>query len=114
MTVSKFLSNSKKTTSKSEEIAEAKIEETFCRYARRKVCQPLKLIFHSKAGFPDRTILAPNGRVCFIEFKRKGKKLSKAQMIVRRALEFQGFPYFVADEIGQAEAFLDDFLKKAK
>tara|TARA_R110000744_G_scaffold55770_6_gene117885 strand:- start:444 stop:782 length:339 start_codon:yes stop_codon:yes gene_type:complete len=110
MSVSEFLSRANKTIIKKAEITEVDIEKTFVKYAKKKGCHALKLIFLNKKGFPDRTILCPQGRILFIEFKRKGKKQSPVQIIVMELLKSLGFDYYVCDAKGQAEKILDEFL----
>ena len=44
----------------------------------------------------------------FIEFKKKGGKLTPTQKPWKRTIEELGFQYFICDEIGQAEKLLQD------
>ena len=105
-----FLKKAKSKLKKSTEISEIEIEDVFCDYAKSVGCVALKLILLNLRGFPDRTILCTEARVFFIEFKKKGKKLTPTQKLWKRTLEKLGFQYFVCDEIGQAENILQDFL----
>jgi hypothetical protein len=57
----------------------------------------VKLVAVSFTGLPDRLILLPRGRVCFIEFKSTGKKLSSRQVIVKTYLESIGFTVYIID-----------------
>jgi len=107
-----FLKKAKNILKTSNEIAEEDIEETFCSFARMKNCRSLKLILLNLRGFPDRTILCPAGRVLFIEFKKKGKKLTPTQKPWKRIIEGLDFQYHVCDEIGQGEKLLMEFLKR--
>lgn len=114
MSINDFLSRADKRVAKKSEIDEKKdIENPFVIYAKNRKCRALKLIFLNKKGFPDRAILCPGARIFFIEFKRKGKKPSPAQIKVRILLESFGFEYYVCDVPGQAESILDDFLSHA-
>lgn len=110
MDIDKFLGNATKRKTKESEITETDIEQEFCKRATNKGCKALKLIYLNKKGFPDRTVVCPNARIFFIEFKRKGKKQSPAQKLVQKMLESFGFEYYVCDEIGQAELHLNKFL----
>lgn len=56
---------------------EAAIEESFVRQATQHGWLALKLTAPGR-GFPDRTVFTPWG-VFFIEFKREGGRVSKAQ-----------------------------------
>ena len=105
-----FIKRATKTISKKAEIAEIDIEKAFCKDAKNKRCKALKLIYLNKKGFPDRAVLCPEGRIFFIEFKRKGKPLNPPQVTAKKLLESFGFTYHVCDVMGQAETYLDDFL----
>ena len=105
-----FLKKATKAKKKDDEISEAYIEKHFVDYCSRQGCKAYKLIFLMRKGFPDRTVLLPGARVFFVEFKRKGKTLSKQQLIIKKILVSLGFTYIVADEIGIAEAVLDGWL----
>lgn len=110
MDTNEFLSRASKRKAKKAEITEDDIEQAFCKYANGVGCKALKLIYLNKKGFPDRTVICPNARIFFIEFKRKGKRPSPAQILVRKMLESFGFEYYVCDVKGQAESHLDNFL----
>lgn len=110
MSVESFLSKASKTISKKKETKEIDIESEYCKYAKKRNCLALKLIFLNKKGFPDRTTLCPGAKVLFIEFKRKDKEQSGPQKVVQKLLERFGFEYYVCDELGQAEKILDEFL----
>ena len=42
------------------------------------------------AGFPDRIVMAPGGRVCFVELKAPHGRLSKIQKRIHKALRALG------------------------
>jgi len=105
-----FLKLATNRVNKSNEITEKEIETAFVKYAESKGCEALKLVFLRLKGFPDRSVLCKNGETFYIEFKRKGKKLTDLQIKVRNMLETYGFEYHVCDEIGQAEEILDEVL----
>ena len=113
MSQEEFLKRASKTVKKRAEIKEIDIEDTFCDFAKKLNCLPLKLVLLRKSGFPDRTVLCPGGRILFIEFKRKGKGLKKNQPKWRERLIKLGFEYYVCDTIGQAERILEKFIKKS-
>lgn len=89
---------------------EAKIEEAFVKYAKSKGCKPLKLRIDGENGFPDRTILLPNGRVLFIEFKAESGIESKLQEAWRATLRAMGFSAHLCFELDYAKMLLDDML----
>lgn len=49
-------------------------ELAFVRHVKRRGYKAEKLLRASERGFPDRTVLLPNGRTLFIEFKRRDGK----------------------------------------
>lgn len=110
MSTSDFLKRASRTIKKQAEIPEEDIESDFVKYAKSKGCKAYKLIILGRRSFPDRTILCPEARVFFIEFKKKDKPLTPAQDKVRKILISFGFKYYVCDEKGQAETLLDEFL----
>jgi len=114
MSTNEFIQSATKRIAKKAEIKEEDIESHYVKYAKRKGCVALKLIFLNRKGFPDRTTLCPGAKILFIEFKRKGKKPSLARQTIQKKIQKQlqrfGFEYYVCDEIGQAEKHLDRIL----
>lgn len=111
MSTQEFLSRATKRIKKKSEVKEIDIESNYVTHAKNRGCKAYKLIILNRKGFPDRTTLCPGGRVLFIEFKRKNKSTTPAQVGVRKTLESLGFAYHVCDVPGQAEQLLDDFLE---
>ena len=61
-------------------------------------------------GMPDREILMPGGRNCYVELKSTGKKPTKLQVNAIEMLRGMGFRVEVIDD----QKGLDDFLKSLK
>ena len=114
MSIENFIKSAEKKVKKDKEITETSIENEFVEYAKRNGCKALKLVYLHGRGFPDRTVICPEGRVFFIEFKRKNKKQSANQKSVQKMLESFGFEYYVCDVMGQAEQMLDRFITRNK
>jgi hypothetical protein len=57
-------------------------------------------------GWPDLQFAGPDRRMAFLELKRRGGRLSDAQLTMRDHLEGCGFPYLVTDSVDQAIAWL--------
>lgn len=66
----------------------------------------LKFVSPGKAGVPDRMVLAPPGRIFFVEMKRPGGKLRPLQKKVLADLRKLGFYACVID----SEDGIRDFL----
>lgn len=58
---------------------ESDIEKKVCDYARRKGCLVYKFTSPARRAVPDRLIVAPTGRVGFLELKAPGKKPTRCQ-----------------------------------
>jgi hypothetical protein len=58
----------------------------------------LRSISNTKIGYPDVTALKKR-HALFIEYKRKGGKLSPAQSFRKQQLEAQGFTVLVINEV---------------
>lgn len=81
----------------------------------KKLCKRVKEELHGRAfkwvspgfnGVPDRIILAPMGRIWFVETKAPGKKLRKLQEWVRGLIRDLGFKVLRIDTIEKVEAFI--------
>lgn len=62
------------------------------------------------AGFPDRLVLMPGGKIYFVELKSEGKKPSPIQVVMIENLRRLGFAVWVID----TQILLDEFLNKLK
>ena len=54
----------------------------------------LKLVCPGFTGVPDRMILLPGGKLCFVELKRPGQVERQRQAFVQKQLRRLGFPVF--------------------
>ncbi len=69
----------------------------------------LKLISPGLAGVPDRLVLLPNGRICFVELKKPGMKMRALQLKRKKQLETLGFSVYCVDSIESLKEFMEDF-----
>ena len=69
---------------------EAVVENKTKRSLRLSGSFVLKLNVQGRRGFPDVLVIEPDGGMRFIEFKRKGGKLSKLQEVTIRELTRRG------------------------
>ena len=86
--------------------SEKLLEKTLTARCRKVGAWAIKLVPTFIKGLPDRLILAPNGRVFFVEVKTTGKKPTPAQLLIHRKLEALGFRVYVLDSLDQLESIL--------
>ena len=85
-------------------ITEKQIEKRLVAEVKKLGGAALKFTSPGTVGVPDRIVLLPNGRVRFVEVKRKGGVVSAAQKLWLGKLTAFGFKAVVlddADEIGE-------------
>lgn len=90
--------------------SENEIEEAFVAFAEARGCLCLKLILKSGKGWPDRTILCPNGEIFFIEFKKPTGKLSPQQTEWMSKICCRKSRCYVFDNTADAERKLIEIL----
>lgn len=76
-----------------------------------------KLVNAGFAGFPDRSVLLPGGKIIFVETKRpKGGRYSALQDKWRDWLHALGFAYYRIKDVEQLKTFelvlLDDITRR--
>lgn len=91
---------------------ERNIEGAFVAAAKRRGCLALKWVCPGRRGVPDRIVLCPDGRTMYIELKRSGETPSQQQFAVLRMLQSRGHFAVWADNLADAEAYLDEFLTR--
>ena len=74
---------------------ESDIERAFCRKLQKRGCLTPKI--SDNPGWPDRLVIMPGGKHCFVEFKRPGGKLSAIQTVVIAQISKLGHCVFVID-----------------
>lgn len=73
----------------------------------------LKLIALGKNNFPDRTILAPGGKIFFIELKDLGKDARKTQSWFFKILSRLGFKVYICRTKKQVDDVLNEEMEAA-
>lgn len=68
----------------------------------------LKFVSPSFAGVPDRLILMPEGRACFVELKRPGEKMRPLQLKRKEMLEDLGFKVYCIDSVEKIGGLIDE------
>ena len=59
----------------------------------------LKFVSPGTAGVPDRLVLLPDGKICFVEMKAPGKKPTALQRLRHGQLRDLGFRVYVVDSM---------------
>lgn len=86
--------------------SETVIEQRCRIIAEKHGCILLKI--EKRKGYPDRQLLAPNGRMAFMEFKRPGEKPTAFQAHIHQELRSMNFIVYVVDNYSQ---FLEALLR---
>ena len=75
-------------------------------HARRGLLS-YKFTSPARAAVPDDMIVCKNGRVVFIEFKRKGKVPTPAQLREHERLRGHNVPVYVIDDVEAGKRLID-------
>jgi len=99
----------------SSKLLEKDIEKRVCDYGKRTHnIEHRKFTSPARRSVPDQLML-PGDSVCFfIEFKRKGKKATDAQLREHRRLEAQGYTVYVIDDVDEGKGILDAWAAGAR
>lgn len=92
---------------------EKNIEKRGSAVAKRFGAWPIKLAIIGGRGWPDHTIVAPGGRIAFIEYKRPGGEFQPLQKYVHKRLKFLGFRVEVITSNDQVDEFFEEFFNAA-
>lgn len=82
---------------------EKTLEGMLGRELKRMGCLWLKLVCPGLSGVPDRLVLIPGGKVCFVEMKRPGQHERPLQRAVQKRMRALGFTVF--SSVDSVEAF---------
>ena len=86
---------------------EKDIEKRVKDYAREKGMLAYKFTSPMRAAVPDDLLICPTGRVVFVEFKRKGKVPTPAQLREHERLRGHKVAVYVIDDIEQGKRLID-------
>ena len=85
--------------------SEAAVERRVCERGAELGCWVIKFLPHALAGFPDRLVLAPNGRTGYCELKRPGEEPESLQDVRHRRLRQLGHLVRVVEDDEGIEEF---------
>ena len=89
---------------------EKMLEQKLVKEIKSKKGLCLKLSCPGFAGMPDRLLLFPNGKLAFVEVKRKGQAPRPLQLSRHRLLKKLGFKVFVLDDKEQIKEIIENIL----
>ena len=89
---------------------EATIERNVREWARGQGIICLKFVSPGTSGVPDRIFIGPDGRVCFIEFKRPGAKPTALQRHWLNKLRDNEVPAAWFYNAEEAKEFLSEYM----
>lgn len=88
-------------------MTEKDIEIYFCKEIGKRKGKAYKFISPTANGVPDRIVLAPGGKIAFVELKAPGKKPRKLQLYTFKQFEKLGFKVEVIDSFEKVDKFVD-------
>ena len=91
---------------------EKQIEKKVCDYAKQQGCLVFKFTSPNNRSVPDRIIIAPGGKVGFLELKRPGNKPTPLQADTLRKLKEQGCHAEWTDSVEGGKQFVDKLPSK--
>ena len=86
------------------------VENEFVRSVRKAGGVAYKLNSLTTNGLPDRLVLFPQGKCCFVELKAPGKQMRPLQVKRRYQLQKLGFPVFCIDRFEQIKPAIEAIL----
>lgn len=89
------------------EVSEKVIEKYLTEQVRSIGGLCLKYFNPNIAGCPDRLVLLPHGKMCWVELKSKGKKPTKLQTLRHRQLTDMGFEIHVVSSRAQVDELVN-------
>ena len=96
-------------------MTEKYLEQKLVKKVRELGGKAYKFVSPSNSGVPDRLVLLPKGRCCFVEVKKpKQGKLSKLQIYQKQIIERLGFKVFVLDDPCQIEEILNEIKNESQ
>ncbi len=87
---------------------ERNLERMFTAAVKKSGGLALKFVSPGFAGVPDRLVLFPEGKVCFVEMKAPGKKPTPLQGLRHAQLRDLGFRVVVVDSVEKVGRLIDE------
>lgn len=87
---------------------EKQIESLVCQYGRERSWRVYKFRTTNNRGVPDRIFITCRGQVHFVEFKRRGGKLTALQSRTLSDLRSQGCNVHVVENVEDGRRLIDE------
>lgn len=91
---------------------ERDIERIVTKHATDQGFLSYKFTSPNNRGVPDRIYISPTGQVIFVEFKQKGKWLTKLQYYIFNKFESRGCKIHVVDDVISGIDLLNKYKEK--
>ena len=89
-------------------MGEKHIERKLVEKVRKCGGLALKFVSPGLAGVPDRLVLMPEGRACFVELKAPGQEMRPLQLKRKEMLESLGFRVYCIDSTEKIGGVIDE------
>ena len=89
-------------------LRERDIEKKMTQAVKKAGGLALKFVSPGLAGVPDRLVLMPKGRLCFVELKAPGQKMRPLQLKRKEMLESLGFRFYCIDSTEKIGGVIDE------
>lgn len=93
---------------KKEKFSEKQVDNFFVARVKKVKGQAFKLESPYFTGFPDRTVLLPQGIVFFVEMKSSVGKLSPRQVVAHKLIRALGLRVYVLNDKAGAQEIIDN------
>lgn len=90
---------------------EAHIEGELTRRIKANGGLCIKLVPMFFAGLPDRLVLMPGGKMCFVETKSTGLTARKLQIQVHKMIQNRGFKVYIIDNTADISILIAELTK---
>jgi len=87
---------------------ESHIEKELCKRAKKMGAIPYKFTSPGRVSVPDRLIIAPSGRMAFVEVKAPGKKPTPMQEREHLKIRALGHKVYILDNLDQIDDILNE------
>lgn len=92
-------------------LLESELEKRFKTKMKQIGCKAYKFVSPGNAGVPDRIVLIPGGKICFVELKQYRKRPRPLQKWVIQQIREMGFEVYIIDSPQKIEELAEKLIK---